>query len=142
MNKDKIKFNNRSIPFKETRKRRPLALIETYTRLIATLSETLGQARICDIARTMKISHVSAIKNIKRLIREGYVIQDSPLILLTLKGREMAIFSHEKHSILSNFLLNLGVPEDVVSIDVPGMQPYVSTLTLEAMAAHMSFHLR
>lgn len=137
MSKDKSTFNNRAIPFKETRKRRHFVLIEAYTMLIATLAKMHGKARICDIAKTMKISHVSAIKNIKRLLHEGYVTQDSHLILLTPRGREMAIFSHEKHLILSKFLLSLGVPEDVVSIDVTGMQPYVSTPTLEAIAAHM-----
>ena len=137
MNKDKLKFNNRSIPFKETRKRRPFALIESYTRLIATLTETLCQVRICDIARTMKISHVSAIKNIKRLIQEDYVIQNSSSILLTQKGREIAIFFNRKHFILSKFLLSLGLEEDVVSVDVTGMQTYVSKVTLEVIATHI-----
>lgn len=136
MNKDKSTFNNRAIAFKETRKRRHFVLIEAYTMLIATLAKN-EKVRICDIARIMKISHVSAIKNIKRLIHEGYVIQDSHLILLTPKGREIAIFSQEKHFLLSKFLLGLGVPEDVVAIDVRGMQPYVSTATLEAIAIHM-----
>lgn len=136
MNKDKSTFSNRAIAFKETRKRRHFVLVEAYTILIAALTKH-DKARICDIARTMKISHVSAIKNIKRLIHEGYVIQDSHLILLTPKGRELAVLSQEKRFILSKFLLSLGVPKDIVAIDVRGMQPYVSTATLEAIAIYM-----
>jgi DtxR family manganese transport transcriptional regulator len=137
MSKDKSTSNNRAIPFKETRKRRHFVLIETYTMLIANLEKMHGKARICDIARTMKVSHVSVIKNIKRLIHEGYVTQYSALILLTPRGREMAIFSNEKHFILSKFLLSLGVPENIVRIDVTGMQPYVSTVTIEKIVTHI-----
>ena len=45
MSKDKSTFNNRAIPFKETRKRRHFVLIEAYTMLIATLAKMHGRSK-------------------------------------------------------------------------------------------------
>lgn len=127
-------MKERSIHFKETRIRRDFVIVEDYTRLIADLIETNGKARVCEIAREMGVSHVSVIKNIRRLIQNGYLIKnDQGIIQLTYKGNQIAAFTKKKYQIISNFLLILGVPEKTVAVDAEGIKHYVSALTLEAI---------
>lgn len=128
---------SRAVPFKETRNKRLFEIIEDYTELIIELIETQGQVRVCDIARKMGISHVSVLKTVKRLVRDGYLEKNRGVISLTQEGEKIALFSRKKHLILSNFLLNIGVPEDIVATDVEGIEHYVSPTTLEAINAHL-----
>jgi DtxR family manganese transport transcriptional regulator len=124
--------------FKKMRSNRLFELAEDYTELIADLMAAQKQPRVCDIAREMGISHVSVLKAIRRLIREGYLVKDSSkAIALTPKGEEMAVYSKRKHRVLSEFLLGLGIPEQIVAVDVEGIEHYISPDTLEAIAAHM-----
>ena len=136
MNKIK-KDSERAAHFKETRKNRLFERTEDYTELIADLIETQGQARVCDIAHEMGISHVSVLKTIKKLERDGYIEKKSQNINLTSEGTKMAIFSKKKHIILSEFLLKLGVPAHIVATDVEGIEHYISSTTLEAIDSHM-----
>ena len=80
---------------------------------------------------------MSVIRTIKRLSRDGYLLKNSHLIELTPKGKELAIFSKQKHQILTEFLLKLGIPESVVATDVEGIEHFISPITLEALQNHM-----
>lgn len=132
------KSRERAAHFKEARTNRHFEIAEDYTELIADLIENQGNVRICDIAREMGISHVSVLRTIKRLVRDGYLVKDTTrCIELTQKGRAMAIFSKKKHLILTEFLLNLGIPEHIVATDVEGIEHHISSTTLEAIAAHV-----
>jgi DtxR family transcriptional regulator, manganese transport regulator len=131
-------ISERAIHFKAARKNRLLEIAEDYTELIADLIKTQGHARICDIAKIMGISHVCVLKTIKRLIRDGYITKISDKHFeLTPKGQQTASFSQRKHRILSTFLLKLGVPENIVAIDVEGIEHHISLSTLNAIVAHM-----
>ena len=97
-------MKERFISFKETRIRRDFVIVEDYTRLIADLIETYGKARVCEIAREMGVSHVSVIKNIRRLIQIGYLVKnDQGIIQLTCKGNQVAAFTRKKYQIIYNF---------------------------------------
>ena len=124
--------------FKGARKNRLSEIAEDYTELIADLTEAQGQVRVCDIAKAMGISHVSVLKTIRRLIRDGYLAKLSDKhFVLTPQGKQMAVFSKTKHRILSTFLLRLGVPEHIAAIDVEGIEHHISPTTLNAIVAHM-----
>ncbi len=137
--KDSKKYSARAIHFRKARLQRLSELVEDYTEIIADLAKVQGRVRVCDIAREMGISHVSVLKTIKRLIREGYLIENSkPFIDLTPKGREIAAFSKKKHLILSNLLLKLGIPENIVASDVEGIEHHISPTTLQALETHLN----
>lgn len=131
-------MSQRATHFKETRTQRSFETVEDYTELIADLIDTKGKARICDISREMGISHVSVLKTIKRLIRDGYLIKESQQsIELTDEGKKMAAFAKRKHRVLSEFLSQLGVPEAILATDVEGIEHYISETTLKAIETHM-----
>jgi len=132
------KISARSEHFKKIRARRTLAIAEDYTELVADLIETKGNVKVCDIAQNMGVSHVSVLRTLKRLVRDGYLTYDAlRCIELTQKGKEVAVFSKQKHLVLTEFFLRLGVPGHIVATDVEGIEHYISPTTLEALIAHM-----
>lgn len=137
MDTKKLKSSKRAAHFKETRNNRHNEIAEDYTELIADFIDSAGQVRVCDIAREMGISHVSVLKTIRKLIRDGYIKKGASDIELTPKGKELADFSKKKHLILSDFLLKLGVPEHIVATDVEGIEHHISYITLDAIEAYM-----
>lgn len=135
---EKENGSERAHHFQKVRRQRLNALAEDYTEMIADLIAAHGKVRVCDLAREMGVSHVSVIKTIKKLVRDGY-LKDKihPLIDLTPKGKETAAYSKKKHNILSHFLLKLGVPEHVAAADVEGLEHHISPATLQAIEEHL-----
>ena len=133
-----MSHDERTLHFKQARNNRLCEIAEDYTELISDLIASQGTVRICDIAKVLGVSHVTVLKTIKKLIRDGYItkILDKH-IELTPKGRETAEFSKKKHQVLFSFLLKLGVPEDIAAIDVEGIEHYISPTTLNALLSHM-----
>ena len=102
--------------------------------LIDILISETGEARAVDLAQRLGISHVTVSKTVQRLKREGYVTsQPYRAIFLTEKGRQLAAASRARHELVLQFLLALGVPEDVAETDAEGIEHHVSEGTLQAM---------
>jgi len=121
-------------PFIETRKHHHLETAEDYTELVADLIEKKGEARTCEIAKEMGISHVTASKTIQRLQNEGFLKTSSHRpVHLTKKGEALAKYAKERHQVLLQFLKSLGVPDDIAAIDVEGMEHHISPATLQAI---------
>lgn len=135
---EKKEISERAEPFIETRNNRLFEKAEDYAELVDDLIQRQGNARICDISREMGVSHVSVLKALKRLIRDGFLEKTKEKnIVLTTKGHELAAFSKKKHRILTQFLLQLGIPENIVANDVEGIEHYISATTLEAIENHL-----
>jgi DtxR family transcriptional regulator, manganese transport regulator len=111
------------------------ALLEDYVELIADLLASSGEARPTDVARRLGVSHVTAIKTIARLKREG-LATGRPYrgVFLTDEGRKLAARVRARHRIVVDVLLALGVPAEAAEADAEGMEHYVSETTLKAFA--------
>ena len=125
--------------FKVLRKQHSLESAEDYTELIHELIEKNGEARTGKIAEELGISHVTALRTIKRLQEQGYVTtaRQKP-VELTNKGKKLALYSKEKHQLLLKFLIKLGVPKKVAEIDVEGIEHHVSKITLDQIKKFLS----
>lgn len=129
----------RAKSFIATRNRHLLELAEDYVELIDDLIKEKGSARTCDIAAHLGVSHVTAVKTIKRLTEKGFLNATAhKAITLTELGKKMAFLSRERHTFLLNYLLALGVTKEVAEIDVEGMEHHVSHETLTALQKHFS----
>jgi DtxR family manganese transport transcriptional regulator len=107
---------------------------EDYLELIDSLIRETGEARAVDLAERLGISHVTVTKTVHRLQREGLVTsQPYRSIFLTDKGTEVARRSRERHLLVHDFLVALGVPDEVAEVDAEGIEHHVSQSTLEAM---------
>jgi DtxR family manganese transport transcriptional regulator len=121
--------------FGKTRSAQSAALLEDYVELIADLLATTGEARAIDIARRLGVSHVTAIRTISRLKRDG-VATSRPYrgVFLTKTGQALAERVRARHRLVVNVLLALGVPTEAAEVDAEGMEHYVSDSTLKAFA--------
>jgi len=124
--------------FQRTREDHSLETAEDYVELIARLIEEKGAARGVDLAERLGVSPVTVGKTIKRLVREGFVkAEPYRNVFLTDKGRRLAESSRERHSIVLDFLVALGVPEKSAEADAEGIEHHVSKHTLDAMRRYL-----
>jgi DtxR family manganese transport transcriptional regulator len=106
---------------------------QDYAEAIADLSSVYSEARAVDLARRLGVSHVTVIRTIARLQRDGYVsTRPYRSIFLTDKGRRLAEESRRRHEIVVAFLRSLGVPEEIAQTDAEGIEHHVSPETLAA----------
>ena len=120
--------------YQRTREDHSREKAEDYVELIDFLIRETGEARAVDLAERLGISHVTVTKTIQRLQRDGFVTsQPYRSIFLTEKGLEIASLSRERHLLVHDFLLALGVPHDVAEADAEGIEHHVSESTLKAM---------
>ncbi len=133
-----VSQNSDALAFKATRSHHSHEAAEDYCELILKILETRREARTCDIAKRLGISHVTAIRTLKRLQLEGY-IKTSPRrpVTLTQKGRKTAFFAKERHLLLVEFLVRIGVPRDLAEIDIEGAEHHFSEVTLASIRSFM-----
>lgn len=117
-----------------TRTRKQNELAEDYVELIDDLIGSRGEARIVDIARALGVSHVTVSKAVNRLIDAG-LVHSEPYrsVFLTDAGKALADEARERHRIVEDFLVALGVPGKQASLDAEGIEHHVSVTTLQAM---------
>lgn len=120
--------------FIHTRSRKQNELAEDYVELIDDLIATRGEARIVDIARALGVSHVTVSKAVNRLMDAG-LVHSEPYrsVFLTDSGKALAEEARERHRIVEDFLVALGVPVKQASLDAEGIEHHVSATTLQAM---------
>lgn len=119
--------------YRQTRQAHHKELAEDYVELIAELIETAGEARAVDIARRLGVTHVTVVKTVARLARDGLVItRPYRSIFLTDAGRRMAAESRHRHQIVVRFLRALGVSSPTAETDAEGIEHHVSAETLGA----------
>ncbi len=120
--------------YRRTRLDHAHELAEDYVELIDDLIEKCGEARAVDIARHLGVTHVTVTKSVTRLQAEG-LVTSAPYrsIFLTEKGRQLAHRARERHRLVLNFLLALGVPRSDAEADAEGIEHHISPRTLDAM---------
>jgi len=113
---------------------RSSSAVEDYLERIHELIESKGYARVVDIAGSLGISQASVTNMVKRLDAEGFVRHEKYRgLILTQEGEAIAKAIGERHRILTDFLILLGVSEPEVERDVEGMEHHLSTSSLEAI---------
>ena len=83
---------------------------EDYLETILILSKRLPVVRSVDIANEMGFKKPSVSIAMKNLRENGYItVSQDALISLTAKGQEIAERVYERHQVLTDCLLRLGV---------------------------------
>ncbi len=122
-----------AVGFKQARAARRTELIEDYVELIADLIDENGEARQVDIAARLGVAQPTVVKMLKRLVQDGLVTQRPYRgVFLTDVGRQLAERSRERHQIVENFLLALGISQETARRDAEGIEHHVSPETLKA----------
>jgi DtxR family transcriptional regulator, Mn-dependent transcriptional regulator len=108
--------------------------VEDYLETILVLSKKLPVVRAIDIANELGYSKASisvAIKNLKE--KELIVVQEHGYISLTESGLTLATQVYERHLWFTNWLISLGVDEEIASEDACRMEHALSEESFEAI---------
>lgn len=108
-------------------------LAEDYVELIADLIEQRGEARAVDLAGCLGVTNATVNNTIQRLRRDG-LVTSKPYrsIFLTEQGRELAQSSRQRHRLVRDFLIALGIDVETADADAEGIEHHVSDATLSA----------
>lgn len=110
---------------------------ENYLETILILSKSHPVVRSVDIAEELgfKKSSVSvAMKNLRE--KEHITVTKEGFIYLTETGLEIAEMIFERHEMLTNWLINLGVDAETASEDACRIEHVISQESFEAIKKH------
>ena len=109
-------------------------ILEDYVEAIQEISEIKGDVKNADLAIHFGVSQATINKNLKRLISSKLATSEPyRSIFLTDEGKKLAAISKEKHEIVYQFLIKLGVSEKTAQYDSEGIEHHVSDETLKLM---------
>ena len=92
--------------------------IEDYLETILLLQKKLGNVRSLDIANEMNFTKASVSIAMKNLREKEYItMADNGYILLTESGKKRAEDVLDRHTILSDWLISIGVSKETALED-------------------------
>lgn len=111
---------------------------ENYLETILVLSKTRPVVRSVDIANELNFKKPSVSVAMKKL-RESEHITVTPegFIYLTDSGRQIAEKIYERHTLISNWLEQLGVSPKTAAEDACRIEHVISAESFEAMKKHV-----
>ncbi len=111
---------------------------QDYVEVIADLIEQTGEARATEVARVLGVTHVTVVRTVQRLQREGLVTtRPYRSIFLTGEGRKLADKAKVRHEAVVALLESLGISSETARADAEGIEHHVSSETLEAFERHL-----
>ncbi len=110
---------------------------EMYLEAIYVLSKKSSSIRSIDVCEHMGYSKPSVSRAVGILKNGGYVVVDKDGYLsLTDSGLEIAEKIYEKHTLLADFLVRLGVSKETAVEDACKIEHDISDETFEALKKH------
>ena len=110
---------------------------ENYLEAILSLREQHGMVRSIDIANQLHFSKPSVSVAMKKLRESGYIEMDKDgLISLLPAGEEIARRIYERHQLLTQFFIHLGVSPEVAAADACKVEHDLSDETFQKIKAH------
>ena len=113
----------------------PSQSAEDYLERILELVQETGQARVGDIANSLNVRQASVTNMVKKLCDLGYVDHEKYKrgLVLTKKGREVALKIQRRHETLSSFFSMLELDEETQKLDIEGIEHHLSQGTVKAL---------
>ena len=101
--------------------------VEDYLETILLLGKQMPQVRSVDVANELNYSKPSVSVAMKNLRQKHYVtVSDEGYIQLTEEGRALAETVYERHSLISGWLVSLGVYPETAAEDACRMEHDIS----------------
>lgn len=107
---------------------------EMYLETILYLTKEKGSVRAIDVAEQMGYSKPSVSRAVGLLKNGGYITVDAEgFLVLTVSGKEIAEKIYERHTMLTDFFVRLGVDPEVASDDACKIEHHLSDKTFMAI---------
>lgn len=112
-----------------------------YLESIYVLSKQSNYVRSIDVSEYMGYSKPSVSRAMGLLKSGGYIVMDDENhITLTDSGREIAEKIYDRHTLLTELLVRLGVTEETAAQDACKMEHTISDESFEAIRRHVEMH--
>ncbi len=110
---------------------------QNYLETILILQRRQGAVRAVDIANELEYSKASVSVAMRHLREEELISVDrGGHITLLPKGQLIAEQMLERHEMISQWLIHLGVPEEIAIADACRIEHVISKESFEAMKKH------
>ena len=107
---------------------------ENYLETILVLGKKLPVVRSVDIANELGYKKSSVSIAMKNLREKDYIdVSESGFISLTDSGKNIAEMIYERHELLSECLMKLGVSEEIANEDACKIEHVISPESFEAI---------
>ena len=111
---------------------------ENYLEAILSLHERHGLVRSIDIANELHFSKPSVSVAMKKLRESGYIEMDKDgFISLLPSGEEIARRIYERHKLLTQFFIRLGVDPEVAAADACKVEHDLSEETFRCIQSYL-----
>lgn len=111
---------------------------EMYLETIYILTKKNHDVRSLDVAEYMNFSKPSVSRAVGLLKQGEYITVDQEGYLhLTAMGEEIAAKMYERHMLLTEFLMRLGVDRETASADACKIEHDISDKSFEAIKRHV-----
>ena len=114
---------------------------EMYLETIYVLSQKQATVRSVDVAEEMGYSKPSVSRGLG-LLKERGLAETDPAgnISLTKEGKKLAKNIYERHTVLTELLMRIGVDEKTATEDACRVEHYISEKTFKAIKKHVKEH--
>lgn len=110
---------------------------EMYLETLLILSKQKNTVRAIDIADYMNFSKASVSRALGKLKDGKFILVDNDgYIAFTEKGRAIAESIYERHTLLTQYFINIGVDEETASADACKIEHVISEETFTAIKKH------
>ncbi len=112
---------------------------EMYLETIYVLSQRKGFVRSIDVGEEMGYSKPSVSRAVGILRDGGYItVAHDGGLHLTEAGLEVAQRTYERHTVLSEFFIKLGVDEETATNDACKIEHVISSSTFAALKKYLN----
>jgi DtxR family Mn-dependent transcriptional regulator len=114
--------------------------IEDYVELVYILEKKKKKVHTNDVANALAISPASVTEIFQKLSDEGYINYKKYFgVALTSKGRQIAISTKQRHDTLRQFLVLLGVNDEIADEDACKIEHNVNAETMQKLTKFVEF---
>ena len=111
---------------------------EMYLETILYLTKKNGSVRAFDVAEHMGYSKPSVSRAVGLLKSGGYItVDEEGFLVLTDSGKDVAEKIYERHTLLTEFFVRLGVDAETASDDACKIEHHLSDKTFMAIKNHI-----
>ena len=115
---------------------------EMYLEAILVLSQKNGFVRSIDVSEYLGYSKPSVSRAVGILKNGNYITVDKDgSLTLTESGKAIAEKIFERHTVLSQLLIRLGVSEETATADACKLEHAISDESFDAIKRHMAEHM-
>ncbi|SDF30643.1 iron (metal) dependent repressor, DtxR family [Methanolobus vulcani] len=113
---------------------------EDYLKVIEKIIERKGYAQVKDVSRELEISSPSVTGMFKKLTKMGFINYEKyGGVTLTPEGEKIAKCTMEKHGVIKDFLLILGLDKEIADQDACKIEHVLAPETFETLTKFVEF---